>query len=360
MKYKHLTKASSQAFNITRLYCIRSRLVILILASLHVSNTAFAQVIVSDGVYYSSAVQEFDGEEYEGTYESAYKYRSVGENEILKGLKSSFAFPLKDLWKRKYDTEWKNIFAGFSGGFGLGYPLSKSKLPDNGERSQGDLAANNVTFNASLKYKLLGNWFISGALIDYANTDLKNTWHPEFVYTLGYSDWRPYTLSLVYANYGGNRLKPDKEKGEVRTKFNQGSWTLGWKFPVPQHIANWFVLSQEGRLGCNMGFSVVPVFFNSRTSTEESWKRTFSFGCKYTIVGSWYFNMTTFYYPKHTEKQPWNADYTYGFGYFNWRPGKITVQYNNYSGNRWPWNDKPVNTGRFKYGGISIAWSWVL
>jgi hypothetical protein len=42
-------------------------------------------------------------------------------------------------------------------------------------------------------------------------------------------------------------------------------------------------------------------------------------------------------------------------GYFDWHPGTWSVQYNNYSGNRFPWNPKSPQTGRLKDGSISIS-----
>ena len=65
------------------------------------------------------------------------------------------------------------------------------------------------------------------------------------------------------------------------------------------------------------------------------------------------------YYPYPEQKQPWDPDFTYGFGYFDWHPGTISVQYNNYSGNRYPWHKKSPDTGRFKDGAITISWSWM-
>jgi len=280
------------------------------------------------------------------------------EQPIWTAVQSSFTFPIHKWQEKKYDEEWKNIASRFSGGFSFGYPLTKS-VTQSGEGRDGDLSVSNISYAASLKFSPIGNWFISGALIKYRNEDIQKSWNPDFVYTMGYSDWRPYTFSLVYANYGGNRLNPDRPSGEKATIFKQGSWTLGWKFPVSKRFSRLFTLNEGGRLGCNIGYSVVPEFFDAKTSKLRKWKRTGSFGCKYTISGPWYVNITAFHYFDKSQQQPWNPDFIYGFGYFDWRPGTITIQYNNYSGNRWPGREPANNTGRFKSGGISVAWSWV-
>jgi len=313
---------------------------------------------VSDGSYYNFIVPLAEKPKKNTFFsQSANASKSDEKAEIWPAIKSSFSLPFDEWHKKKFPSEWRNLISGFSGGLSAGFPLTKSTV-QSGAGREGDLNANNISYSASLKYKPLGNWFISAAAIKYHNSELQKPWNPDFVYTFGYSDWRPYTLSLVYANYGGNRLNPDRASGEKATIFKQGSWSLGWKFPVPKRYSKYVTLTENGRIGCNIGLSFVPEFFDAKTSKLRTWKKTASFGCKYTIIGPWYVNLTAFYYLDKSQQQPWNPDYTYGFGYFDWRPGTITVQYNNYSGNRWSGRERANGTGLFKSGGLSIAWSW--
>ena len=313
---------------------------------------------VSDGAYYnfivplaekSKAKQVFDKQSFELSPED--------ESEIMRAIKSSFALPFEEWMQKKHDSEWRNLIAGFSGGFSMGYPLTRTESQQ-GSGRQGNLNVNNITYSASLKYKPLGNWFISAAATKYKYAELQRSWNPDFVYTFGYSDWRPYTLSLVYANYGGNRFNPNRSAGEKATIFKQGAWTLGWKFPIEKKYSKYLTFSEKGSIGCNTGYTVVPEYFDAATNGLRKWKRTLSFGCKFTIVGAWYVNFTAFHYLDKSQQQPWNPDYTYGFGYFDWRPGTVTIQYNNYSGNRWPGREPANGTGEFKNGGLSVAWSW--
>jgi len=46
-------------------------------------------------------------------------------SEIMKGISSSFSLPLRDLLKKKYPSEWRNLFHGFSGSFSFCYPLKQ-------------------------------------------------------------------------------------------------------------------------------------------------------------------------------------------------------------------------------------------
>ncbi|GAA4904114.1 hypothetical protein GCM10023333_43080 [Ferrimonas pelagia] len=251
------------------------------------------------------------------------------------------------------DGPW---YQGFSGNIALNYPLRESVIAANPSNNVGGTEGINQNISATLKYNPIGNWFATITFAHYLDGKLQQPWEPDYTYVFGYSDWRPYTLSLIYSNYGGNRFSP--EKGEKSTHFNRGTWSLGWKFPVPFSWIRWASGFDDASMGCELGFNYTPEYFDLATTSYKSSHRTFQLGCKYTITGNWYVNASFFYYPTSGQKQPWNPDFTYGFGYFDWRPFTWTLQYNNYSGNRFPWNPDSPDTGRFKDGALMLAWSW--
>jgi hypothetical protein len=281
-------------------------------------------------------------------------------NPVLDGLLSSFAVPWQDLLTPRRETFLENLFDGFSGGFGMSQPLDMSKpAKGTGVGSQGARDGHTPTMTASLKYVPLGNWFASATFYRYLNRTRQASWNPDFSYVFGYDDWRPYTLSLVYANYGGNRISPDWDKGERHTRFREGTWSLGWKFPLPDWLAEPMLIDTEQSINCQVSYNVTPRFFDLKIGKTLTFKQTGGFGCKYPIWGNWYMSAAASWYPNTEDQQPWNPDFTYGFGYFDWHPGSISIQYNNYSGNRWPWRKPAKGTGRFSNGGISVNWSWV-
>lgn len=276
------------------------------------------------------------------------------EQEIMKNVLSSFNIPFEDLLKdKKYNS--KDFIKDFSGGFSFSYPL-KEGIPQEGEGlgNQGRFS-NNLSLAASISFRPLSAWFFSTTFYKYINESFKAPWNPDFSYTFGYDDWHPYTFSLTYANYGGNRLFP--QKSEVFTDLASGGLTLGWKFTVPKFIEELFIVHKSGGIGGNIAYSVVPRFLDINTQENKSFKQSLRLSLKYTIYESFYMNGTFFYYPFPEQQQPWDPDFTYGFGFFDWHPGSISIQYNNYSGNRYPWN-KSMGTGGFENGGFSISWSW--
>jgi hypothetical protein len=279
--------------------------------------------------------------------------------DIIEGLLSSFSLPWQDLFIKKHESEWRNLLDGVTVGFAFDYPLnSTSRQTGAGEESQGERGANGATMRMSLKYNPLSYWFFSTTLYKYLDEGQQATWNPDFDYSFGYDDWHPYTLSLVYANYGGNRFSPDRELGQKVTRFNEGTWSLGWKFRPPNFIEEALKVHSTGAIDCATNVNVTPRYVDSASGTRKNWKQSVSLGCKYTIYKWWYVNFVLYYYPQSHQQQPWDPDITYGFGYFDWHPGTISVQYNNYSGNRFPWSNKSSNTGRFKDGSIAISWSW--
>ncbi len=288
--------------------------------------------------------------------------------EIYRATLTSFATPLRDLMKKEHSNEWHNLFSGLSGSLALNYPLQETMRETRGlDGSQIQEGFHKSTLSASFKYNPISYWFAAvtfNRYLDLARGDLgcmecRSPWDPDFSYSFGYDDWHPYTVSLTYANFGGNRLNPDKKKGETVTDFQGGTYSLGWKFPVPRAIEELVIIHPTGGLAGGINVNLTPKFSDLATLSEKSWKQTLSLSLKYTIHTWWYANATVTYYPHPEQQQPWDPDYTYGFGYFDWHPGTLSLQYNNYSGNRYPWKTPSPDTGAFKNGSLSLIWSWI-
>ena len=140
--------------------------------------------------------------------------KNESSHEIMKGVLSSFSLPLGDLLKKEHPSEWKNLFEGFSGGFGFNCPLKENPPGDTPGSGPHGEPATNMTVTASIKYNPLSYWYVNTTFYKYLRSDYQASWDPDFSYGFGYDDWHPYTLSLTYANYGGNRLNPDKKKAK--------------------------------------------------------------------------------------------------------------------------------------------------
>jgi hypothetical protein len=276
-------------------------------------------------------------------------------DKIFKGIESSYEFPVGELFEKKYDSEFRNLFDGVSLSFSHNLPLRGVVVEGlSGFGNEGASVTATSTTSMNISYKPFGYWYMSLGIPFYSNPDLQAPWNPDFTYVFGYRDWHPYTLGFTYSNYGGNRFNPDP--GKSVTCFECGAFTWSWKFPVPRWMTHPFVAWEEGRVGCTVSYTLVPKYTDLASNSVKDNKQTLGMGCRYNIVGWWYFQLNVKHYLDKSTIQPWDADYTYGFGYFDWHPGVISIQYNNYSNNRFPWSEQPASGGKFRDGALSVSW----
>ncbi len=200
-------------------------------------------------------------------------------------------------------------------------------------------------------------WFVQGTFYRYLREERQQPWNPDFSYGFGYDDWRPDTFSFTYANYAGNRFNPDPSAGERRWNFANGQWSAAYKFALPMALRPWFVIREDDQVTCSTGVNLTPRYTDRRSLSIRNNKTSLAFGCRYTMTSNLFASITFLHYPRAGQQQPWDPDFTYSFGHFNWRPGTASLQYSNYSGNRLPWRDRAANQGSFRNGSISLSWS---
>jgi hypothetical protein len=269
--------------------------------------------------------------------------------------------PWRSPWRQASPrrTFWKRLLERFSGSFAFTRPVDpEPPRPGEGENFQGEQTSYSETISATVTFRPAGAWFFRTSFYRYLEGE-QAPWNPDFAYSFGYDDWRPYTLSVVYSNFGGNRLSPDRSKNERFTRVGQGSISVGWKFVLPPRVERALTVHPSGSVGLGLNYNLVPQY-TDRSGGVRHFQHSFSLRCRYTIRGSWYVGASFNVYPDGDQQQPWNPDFTYGFGYSNWRPGKFSVEYSNYSGNRYPWRPRESGTGGFSDGSLSVSWTWAL
>lgn len=246
---------------------------------------------------------------------------------------------------------------GWSISAGLDVPLSYDVSELEGEASQGELTTKSPRASVNVRYAISGNWFGRISFHRYLDQSRRASWNPDFAYALGYDDWRPGTLSFVYENQGGNRLNPNRQAGETVTRLEEGTFATTYKIPVPRWLEGIFVPRPENRLSASVGLQVTPRFRREAATGRGEWKRSVSLTVRNRFFRWFFAEARAIYYPAAGQQQPWDPDFTYAFGYFNWTPGAVSVQYSNYAANRFPWNNKPSSGGAFRDGGLSVSWS---
>ncbi|WLE96798.1 MAG: hypothetical protein QTN59_19225 [Candidatus Electrothrix communis] len=256
-------------------------------------------------------------------------------SDIWDGLQSSFALPF-DEWD--IDTSPQNILEDFMDRWDPDVGMSLVK--------KGSKYAPVVS--AGLKFTPLGYWFAETSFYRYLDKDDQSPWNPDFVYRFGYEDWHPYTLSLVYSNYSGNRSYHD-----IAEKYNNGSYSLSWGFPVPDLLAAPFLIEPDRKINCSLSMSYSPRYTDENGETQRDQSRL-KLTSNAPIYGGWYFSVSFISYLNSNQQQSWDPDYTFEFG---WRGEYFSVSYSNYSGNRFPWRKDMSHDGGLGEGSISISWN---
>lgn len=235
---------------------------------------------------------------------------------------------------------------------GMDLPLSSTQPGGSGALGQGSPPVS-PTLQAGLRYVPAENWFAAINFYRYLLGDRQQPWNPDFTYSFGYDDWRPGTYSLVYGNYTGNRLAPSSPV----SRFEQGQWSLSYKFKPEGALKRWLAVDETHEIDCSINGNLTPRYTDFNTQALRSYKTSAALGCRYRLPNHFYFNLTAFKYLRPDQQQPWDPDFAYGFGMVDWRNGGLNLQYNNYSGNRFPWRQAAPGQGGFRNGSVTISWS---
>ena len=195
--------------------------------------------------------------------------------------------------------------------------------------------------------------FVQTTIFRYLQPSAQQAWNPDFSYSFGYQD----TFSLVYANYAGNRLNPNRSAGEQRFNFSQGQWSAGSQFALPETLAQILLTGDGDSALCNANLNLVPRYSDLASSSDKNNKRFATLGCRYTRADGWYAHLTVFDWPDRNQRQPWDPDFTYGLGYIGWFDGRLALQYDNYSGNRWRVRNRASGQGSLLDGSLMLSWS---
>ncbi|WP_042528411.1 hypothetical protein [Yersinia ruckeri] len=257
-----------------------------------------------------------------------------------------------------FTSPWTRLFSGdeatFSTALSYSSPLKKSLINvPTGRDSSKEVYKLNQQGLFSMQYSPISYFFANMSIrVPLQNASKYST---NYVYSFGYDDWHPGTFSLVYGNYSDNNsFFP--AAGAQSTRFEQGGWTLGYKFTLPKVIESALLINKDDSIGCQVGYSYVPRYFSDASSTIKENKNSFLGSCGYTLQQHYFFRLSAFYFPDHQQQQPWDYDYSYSFGYTSgYAPGSWSIHYDNYSGTRYPWRQDA--NANFRSGTINLSWT---
>ncbi|MCC2002829.1 hypothetical protein QDX86_18765 [Enterobacter bugandensis] len=254
-----------------------------------------------------------------------------------------------------FTSRWGRLFSGndnkFSGALSFSSGLKEQwmSIPNSSDTAT-EKKKINQTLNLSLQYSPYSFWFANIT----SRLPVRDTsrYTADFRYSFGYDDWHANTVSLVYSNYGDNHFWTS---GSLRhTYFEQGAFTLAYKFSLPKPVENTLLINKGDSIICQVGYSWVPRYYDLSSDDIRKNKNVMLGGCGYTFKQHFFVRATAFWFPDSSQQQPWNGDYSYSFGYAGYTPGSFSIQYANYAGTRYPGHGN--GNAKFREGTVSLIW----
>lgn len=183
-------------------------------------------------------------------------------------------------------------------------------------------------------------------------------WISDYSYTIGRYHWKPNKFNYGYENYLNNKYTDNLQ--EMGDKFLEGYYFLSYSNQLPEKIHKAIKLDES------TNFKLVYfVRYSIRYRDEfnkihfNGGKTTLGIALRYTIIKNIYGEGAVYYYPEEYKRQPWDPDYTYGFGYFDWRSFRVSLTYGNWAINRWPGEKTPYPKYGFLDGQFRIIGNWI-
>lgn len=93
----------------------------------------------------------------------------------------------------------------------------------------GGLFEGKSAISVNVKYIIIHNYFISGAVSYYFRQDIKLPWDSDYAYGFGFENWKPWKLTFSYANYMNTfpwKTQPDN------SGFLYGTFTLSFNYAI--------------------------------------------------------------------------------------------------------------------------------
>lgn len=256
----------------------------------------------------------------------------------------------------------KNVFSG-----SVGHSMGRLVYID--EVDGGEKMIFRNSFFANLQARIYKELIFTTSLFAFYNQDINTNvpWIADYFYGLKWFNWRPKTFSYGYENYVDNKYdRPDKF-GKL---FLQGFYFVSWNHNLPQKWIDAIRLDES----TNFNITYMARYFVQYRDTANvihglgkgGWgKAQVGVSMRYTIWKRIYIEAAAFYYPYdynggEVTQVTWDPDFTYGFGYFDYRAFRFSITYGNWVMNRFPFNppDGTPPTYGILDGDLRFTFNW--
>jgi|GEM_PF-1491901 len=185
-------------------------------------------------------------------------------------------------------------------------------------------------------------------------------WTANYTYSIGRYNWKPNKFNYGYENYINNRYSDTWQ--EIKRKFTEGYYFLSYSHNLSEALTKKISFDRTTNLKFTY-FSRYAVRYKDYNEVMHGGlfkgKTVVGAGLRYTLLWNIYIESAIYCYPIPNQKQAWDPDYSYGFGYFDWRSFRLSITYGNWSVNRFPWNKKTYPYYGFTDGNFRFIANWI-
>jgi hypothetical protein len=183
-------------------------------------------------------------------------------------------------------------------------------------------------------------------------------WVSDFTYSVGRYHWRPNKLNFGYENYQNNKYTDNAD--QLFEKMMEGYFFLSYNMAMPD------VIARAIRIDSTSSFRFSPLVRYATRYRDEfervhyEGKPTAGVTARWTMFWNIYIEGGAYYYFTPQYRQlPWDPDYSYGFGYFDYRAFRVSLTYGNWAVNRWPGKARELKHYGFMDGNFRFVINWL-
>ncbi|MBA3704897.1 MAG: hypothetical protein H0W84_03050 [Bacteroidetes bacterium] len=211
----------------------------------------------------------------------------------------------------------------------------------------------------SFSVHLFEEVYVRGSLFEQVQNKNLPPWLADYYYSIGRFNWRPKTFSYGYENYAPNKFKTTNKTFVER--LSQGQFFVSYQHNLPKNFLNSIKIDKS--TNWSIAYYVkYSAFYQDAEGINHGGivdgKILLGVGTRYTIAKKIYIEGSANYYPQKDKKLPWDPDFTYSFGYVDWKPCTIAFSYGNWVANRFPWNKKEIKGYGFLDGDFKLSFSY--
>lgn len=211
----------------------------------------------------------------------------------------------------------------------------------------------------SIRYRFFEEFCLNITFFNDLNKNASAPWIGDYSFGIGRFNWKKRKLNFGYENYGNHKYKDDFKT--FINKFLEGYLFCSYNLQF-EKLNKLIKIDRTSSINV---VSFVRYSINFRNDREEilggllNGKPTSGIALRYIVLKNIYVESAVYFYLPG-RKQPWDPDYSYGFGYFDWRAFRLSFSYGNWAINRFPWNNTNYSKYGFLDGNFRVVanWAW--